>query len=152
MVKKIIPLAMCMNILTVLRVLALLIFTSFLCAQGVLQQELDVLEDEINMLLKKNGHEYITVIIKTDNSGIVEVQTYFLQDLGNLEIPSKMTLVATLVGNMTADRKWPSSRLIFFETQKDIYGWISIEDCREALKVENFKERIDFVLSKLKRD
>ena len=122
------------------------------CIQSVSDADLNRLEEEINSLLKKGGHDYLTTIITTDEKGEVKIQVYFLMELGNIEYPSKMTLVATLVGNLTADRNWPQSRLIFFETHKDIFGWITIKDCWEAAEIDSFQERIEFILSRLKRD
>ena len=138
----------------------LMAFLFFVCillplsskTQSVSRAELDHLEDTINGLLKKRGHDNITTIVTGDDRGDVKIHAYFLQEFGNLEYPSKMTLVATLVGNLTADRNWPQSRLIFFETHKDIFGWVTIKDCWEAVEVDSFSERIEFILSRLKRD
>jgi hypothetical protein len=133
-------------------ILASLFLLPCLWPQGISQQNLDALEDKINTILRENGHDYIRIIITTDESGTVKIHSYFLRELGNMEYPSKMTMVATLVGNSTQSRDWSASRLIFFETHKEIFGWVLIRECWDAVKVENFKDRIDFVMSKLKRD
>ena len=120
-----------------------------LLSQTVSQSALDRLEDRINQLLQKGGHEYISAVCITDFDGTAEIHIYFLQELAGQQYASKLTLVGTLVGNLTEGTSVQKGRLKFFETEKNMLGWLSLTDCREATKIEDFKERQSFILSKL---
>lgn len=123
--------------------------SSCLLSQTVSQGTLDRLEDRINQLLQKGGQEYITAVSVTGSEGTAEIHIYFLQELSGQQYASKLTLVATLVGNLTEGTSVQKGRLKFFETEKNMLGWLSLTNCREAARIENFKERQSFILSKL---
>ena len=136
----------------VIVLVAIVLFGLSLLGQAVSQAALDKLEDEINGLLEKGGQEYITAVCIFGSGGDTEIHTYFIQELAGQQYASKMTLVASLVGNLTEGTSFRKGLLKFFETEKNMMGWLSLEDCREATKIDNFKERQEFILSKLRHD